>query len=95
MRAILRSIALIDGTFTAVCNNQLIRKTHGTHISSYSQDANKRRMQAAVQPQQKPPTLQLKRKIGYETEMNFEKESYKQKKPADHDSRDMIMETLD
>ena len=91
MRAILRSITLINGTFTAVCNIPLIRKAHGAH--TYSQDANKRRMQATDEPQQKAQKAQaLRLKIGYEMETD-EKESSKQKKLDD--LSDTITETLD
>ncbi|KAM6490326.1 hypothetical protein JOM56_014303 [Amanita muscaria] len=52
----------------------------------FTQDANKKRMQATAQPQYQPPTqtLQLKRKIGYDTEIGSEEVCPKQKKSVDH-----------
>ena len=57
------------------------------------QNANKRRMQAAIQPQ-KPLTFQLKRKISYDIETDTEEGSCKQKKLIEDSPSDMITEAF-
>jgi hypothetical protein len=93
MRTILRSIALIDGKFAQVRTDHFWKKRREL-MRCQMQDANKRRIQGAVRPQQKPPTLRLKRKIGYDIETDSEEGSSKQKKRVEDSPIDMITETF-
>jgi hypothetical protein len=87
MRAVLRSIALINGKFTLVCTDHA--QMTGTHMST-TQDANKKRLQAEAQPQLKPTPLQLKRKIGYNTDSEPRSDEQNKKNEVDLDHMDIV-----